>query len=85
MGTVSFAALLCLLLPGRARRRIPALLVLLLSLGLMANLGCASGGSFNQPVPGGTPLGTTILTINTAGSDGVNTIRHNYSFQVTVQ
>jgi hypothetical protein len=30
-------------------------------------------------------LGTQIFTITTAGSDGVNTVRHNYQYQVTIQ
>ena len=84
LGGVAFATLLCFLLPGRNRRRIPSLLLLLLSLGLLSNLGCGQG-NFNAPLTGGTPLGTTILTINTAGSDGVNTVRHTYFYQVTVQ
>jgi hypothetical protein len=83
----AFAALLCLLLPGRGRRRLPTLLLVFLALAMTANLGCSSN-TVSNPVgasSSGTPLGTAILTINTAGTDGTNTVHHNYSFQVTVQ
>jgi hypothetical protein len=79
------AALLCLLLPAR-RRRIPALLLMLLAFGLTLNLGC-SGDNFSvvAQTNAGTPLGTTLLTVTTVGTSGANTVRHNYTFQVTVQ
>ncbi len=84
LGAVSFAALLCFFLPGRRRRLVPTLLLLLLSVGLLSSSGC-SQNNFNSPLTsGGSPLGTTILTITTAGSDGVNTIRHTYYVQVTI-
>ena len=54
---------------------------------MTANLGCFES-NFNdsgQILSGGSPLGTTNLTINSAGSDGVNTVRHNFTYQVTVQ
>jgi hypothetical protein len=34
---------------------------------------------------GGTPLGTTLLTISTAGTNGTSTVHHDYTYQVTVQ
>ena len=86
LGGISFAALVCCLLPGR-RRRLPLLLLLFLGLGLSMNLGC-SQGNFETPgsaLNAGSPLGTTTITINTAGSDGVNIVRHNYTYQVTIQ
>ncbi len=86
LGGAAFAALVCLLLPG-SRRRVPLLLALLLGVGLAVSTGC-SGGNFlsaTAALSGGTPLGTTTVTINTAGSDGVNTVRHNYTYQVTIQ
>lgn len=85
VGGVSLAAMLCLLLPA-GRRRLPAMLVVLLALALTANLGC-SNGTFYGPsgATGGTPLGTVVVMVNTAGSDGLNTIRHDYPFQVTIQ
>ncbi len=86
LGGVTLAAVLCFVLPGR-RRRTPVLLILLGGVGMVFSSGC-SGGNFLStaaPLTGGTPLGTTMVTINTAGSDGVNTVRHNYSYQVTIQ
>jgi trimeric autotransporter adhesin len=85
-GGVTLAALLCCLLPGRGRRRTPTLLLLLMAFGLMMNMGCSSEN--DSPIAAGdagTPLGTTLLVINTAGTDGSNTVRHNYTYQVTVQ
>lgn len=85
LGTISVAALLCFLLPGRGRRRLPTLLLLLVSVGLMSSVGC-SQNNFQSPFSsGGSPLGTTILTITTAGTDGANTIRHIYYYQVTIE
>jgi hypothetical protein len=85
-GGVTLAALLCCLLPGRGRRRVPVLVLMLLALGLTMNMGCSAGNfSVTEPITGGTPLGTTLLTIDTAGTDGASTVRHNYIFQVTVQ
>ncbi len=37
------------------------------------------------PTDPGSSLGTQILTITAAGSDGTNTVRHDFQFQVTVQ
>jgi hypothetical protein len=37
------------------------------------------------PSDPGSSLGTQILAITAAGSDGTNTVRHDYQFQVTVQ
>ena len=87
-GATAFAALLCVLLPGGRRRRLPALLLVLLTLGLATNLGCSNNfttGTPSSSTTSGTPLGTFIITVNTAGSDGTNTVRHNYSYQVNVQ
>ncbi len=83
---VSFAALLCFFLPGRTRHRLPTLLLVLLACILTANLGCGSS-DLTHPISGtgGTPLGTSILSITTAATNGTNTIRHNYTVQVTVQ
>jgi len=88
VGGLALAGLLGLLLPGRkGRRRLPTLLLVLVALAMTANLGCFES-NFNdsgQILSGGSPLGTTNLTINSAGSDGVNTVRHNFTYQVTVQ
>ena len=92
-GGASLAALLCFMAPGR-RRSIPTLLLVVLAVCLTANLGCGKGtstttggGSTTPPTPTdpGTPLGTQIFTITTAGSDGVNTVRHSYQYQLTMQ
>ena len=85
-GGLSLAGLLCFFLPAGRRRRLPAMLLVLIALALGANLGCSdNGGNFFGSASGGTPLGTTLITVNTAGSDGVNTVRHDYTFQVTIQ
>ena len=60
------------------------MLLVLLALAFSANLGCSGSGSFNGQ-GSGTPLGTSLVTITTAGSDGVTTVRHSYTIQVTVQ
>ena len=87
VGGISFAALVCFLLPGR-RRRLPLLLLLFLGLGVSMNIGCSQGNFVAHPAngtAGGTPLGTTTITVSTAGTDGVNTVKHNYTYQVTIQ
>ena len=88
-GGLSFATLLCLLLPGRKRRRVPALLMALFALMLSANLGCAGSNFYSTNPPPytdpGTPFGTAILTIDTAGTNGSIVVHHNFSYQVTVQ
>ena len=86
IGGVSLAALLCWILPGQRRRRLPTLLLGLLALSLTFNLGC-SAGTFNPTsiTSAGTPLGTTLLTISTTGTSGTNTVHHNYFYQVTIQ
>ena len=97
-GGASLAALLLVVLPNR-RRSLPALLALLLAAGMVTgNLGCGLGvtdsaesnggtgsGSSGSAASNGTPLGTQNFVITAAGSDGTNTIRHTYQYQVTVQ
>ncbi len=85
MGGFSLAALLGVLLPGRRRGRLPALLLVLLSLGLTTSLGCSSVSTTSGILQGGTPLGTYIVTVNSSGTNGVTTVTHDYSYQVTVQ
>jgi hypothetical protein len=77
-------------LPRRSRRLLPKLLLLVLSISLASGLGCGSGNNASNssdpaPTDSGTPLGTQILTITAAGSDGVNTVRHTYQYQITMQ
>jgi hypothetical protein len=88
----TLAMLLCFLLPRR-RRALPFLIASLLAVSLSTTLGCgiglvngdtppSNGGPTTDP---GTPLGSQIFTITTAGSDGINTVRHTYQYQVTIQ
>ena len=90
----SLAAMLFFAAPRR--RPLSSLLLLLLAAGLTANLGCGldttnasstnpGGTGGTTPSDPGTPLGTQNYTITAAGSDGVNTVRHTYQYQVTVQ
>ena len=76
-------------LQHRRRTCLSRLLLLLGAVAITANLGCGTGkqttndsGSVIDP---GTPLGTQTFTITTAGSDGVNTVRHTDQYQVTIQ
>ena len=87
LGGIALAALLCCMLPRR-RRRLPLLLLIALGLGLSFNLGCSANDFSISPkllTSGGTPLGTTTIVINTAATDGTNTVVHNYTYQVTIQ
>ncbi|WP_162537630.1 Ig-like domain repeat protein [Granulicella sp. WH15] len=86
-GTAALATLLSLLFPSRRRRRLlPTLLLLLLALGITSNLGCGSDStSSNGLSTGGTPFGTSVLNITATGTVGTATIRHTYTYQVTVQ
>ncbi len=83
-GGVSLAALLCWMLPGRNRRRLPGLLLVLLALAASAQLSGCGSGTVGTPLGGGTPLGTVNLTIDTAASNGTTGVSHDYSYQVTV-
>jgi hypothetical protein len=71
----------------RPRRRLPVLLLLALGLGLSFNLGCSENNFTlaSKPSTGGTPLGTTTIAINTAATNGTNSVVHNYTYQVTIQ
>jgi hypothetical protein len=66
----------------------PLLLTSLIAMALVPVLGCSLGATTQTTPPvtdPGTPLGTQNFTITTAGYDGVNTARHNYQYQVTIQ
>jgi hypothetical protein len=81
----------------RRRTSLSRLLLILAAVAITANLGCGSGldkgtGSSGSTGSGGststdsgTPLGTQNVIITTAGTDGVNTVRHTDQLQVTVQ
>ncbi len=93
MTGISLAALFLFFAPRR-RRSLPSLLLVMLAVTLTANLGCGLGTSVaTAPVSGtgatpsdpGTPLGTQNYIITAAASDGVNSVRHTYQYQVTVQ
>ena len=85
VGGLSLAAVLCWLLPAGRRRRIPAMLLVLLALSLAANLGC-SDNSFTFATPtGGTPLGTSVVIITVATTSGTQVVQQNYPYQVTIQ
>lgn len=78
------AALFFLAVPGR-RRRLPTMLLVLFALGLTANIGCSKAADPPTVSDPGTPLGTQIFTITTAGTDGVNSVRHSFQYQITIQ
>jgi hypothetical protein len=89
----ALAVLLCFIAPRR-RRFLPTLLLLMVAFSLTADLGCTvslpsdattQDPTTTTPTDPGTPLGTQTFSITTAGSDGVNTVRHNYQYQVTIQ
>jgi trimeric autotransporter adhesin len=81
-------------LSRRLRRGGPSLLLaMLVTVVAMGAWGCsegtstADGGSSvggGTSIGTGTPLGTTSFTLTTATTDGSTTVRHNYSYQVTV-
>ena len=66
------------------RRRLPTPLLVVLALALTANLGCGSGAPSVATDPG-SPVGTSLMTISTAGTDGVTTVTHDFQFPVTLQ
>ena len=88
--TLSLASLMVFILPRR-RRFTEAILVVLLTAALLATAGCGQVAGTpvsttpTAPTNLGTPLGTTEFVITAAGSNGVNTSRHVYNYQVTVQ
>jgi hypothetical protein len=91
-GGAMLALLAICIRPRSLRIRLPLLLILL-AVATSALGGCTgtnNAGSSTTP-PSTTPsdpgsaLGTQILDITTAGSDGVNTVRHDFQYQVTVQ
>jgi trimeric autotransporter adhesin len=86
-GGTALATLFCFAAP---RRRIgwSRLALFFAALCLTANIGCGTGKQATTDptvTDPGTPLGTQVFTITTAGSDGTNTVRHTYNYQVTIQ
>lgn len=97
-GAAMAMLLFCLKAKGRLPRL--SLSASLLQVGFLAivclgAIGCTGSNSgsaastttppVTTPSVPGTSLGTQILTITTAGSDGTNTVRHDFQYQVTVQ
>jgi hypothetical protein len=86
LGGVSLAALFCLILPGRKRRRLPSLLLVLFAISLTTGVGCSTSTlSSSTSTSGGTPLGTVNLTVNTSSTNGTISVAHDYSYQITIQ
>ena len=84
------AALFFFAVPGFSvsgrKRRLPTMLLVLFALAVTANLGCGKASASDPVVSDpGTPLGTQIFTLTTAGSDGVNSVRHSFQYQITIQ
>lgn len=87
------ALALALMLRRPKRRRLAPLVVVLLAVALSGMIGCGVGTSNlgNTSSTGGTttasgsPLGTQIFSIVTAGTDGINTVRHDFTYQVVIQ
>jgi len=67
------------------RKRLPKLLVVLLSLGAAIGLGGCGSTSPPQSTASGSPIGQTLFTIDTSGSDGMTTVTHDSQYQVTLQ
>lgn len=89
------ALLICCINPRRVtllrRDGRLGLLLLLMAIAAAGVTGC-SGTHLTgtppdptAPTDPGSALGTQILTITTAGSDGTNTVRHDFQYQVTVE
>ncbi|WP_187290258.1 Ig-like domain repeat protein [Terriglobus saanensis] len=91
---VALGALSMAFFARRSRMR-SVLLALLLSMAALGAWGCSSGTSTTTggsttigggtPIGTGSPLGTSSFTLTTAATDGSTTVRHNYSYQVTIQ
>jgi trimeric autotransporter adhesin len=88
-GTV--LAILFLFLSPRRRRLVPTLLIMFCAVALTASVGCTptTAGDTTQtqttPSDPGSPLGTQMFAITSAGSNGNSSVRHNYQYQVTIQ
>ncbi len=90
MGRLAGGAILAVLLLVVRPRRLrvyPQLYLLVFALAAAAMVGCSSGTTAAPATPTdpGSSLGTQLLSITAAGSDGTNTVRHDLQYQVTVQ
>jgi hypothetical protein len=79
--------ILLMLVRPRRLRVYPQLYLLLLALSAATLFGCSSGTTTGPATPTdpGSSLGTQLLSITAAGSNGSNTVRHDLQYQVTVQ
>lgn len=90
--TLTLASLFVIVLPRRRRSLTGSVLAFLMACVLLGAAGCGAGTT-NTPVSTaptgtgnlGTPLGTMNFQVTAAGTNGVNTSRHTYQYQVTVQ
>ena len=90
--TLALASLFVVALPRRRRSLSGSVLAFLMACVLLGAAGCGAG-TMSTPVTTaptgtgnlGTPLGTMNFQLTAAGTNGVNTSRHTYQYQVTVQ
>ncbi len=97
--TLTLASLFGIVVPRRRRSFTRSLtrsltgsvLAFLMACVLIGAAGCGAGTTSTPvsttPNPGnlGTPLGTMNFEVTAAGTNGINTSRHTYQYQVTVQ
>ncbi len=82
---VAVAGLLMLVLPRR--RKFVGALVAVLSVGMLAAVGCGSGGSAGNPAPlqsANSPSGTYTVTITAVGTSGATAVTHTATVTVIV-
>ncbi len=92
----SLAGLFLLLAPiaGRKGRRLPSLWMIALAASLLAAaVGCSTNptttagnsGSGTAPADPGTPQGTLTFVVTAVGTDGITSVSHQMTYQLTVQ
>jgi trimeric autotransporter adhesin len=86
-GTV--LAFLFFFLSPRRRRLLPMLVIMFCAAALTLSVGCtatpAEDTTQTTPSDPGSPLGTQMFAITSAGTNGTSSVRHNYQYQVTIQ
>lgn len=91
--TLTLASLFVAVVPRRRRSLAGSVLAFLMACVLLGAEGCGAGvtsttaSTASTGTTGnlGTPLGTMNFLVTAAGTNGVNTSRHTYEYQVTVQ